>query len=169
MPPILQLDLQQIVSQAFAFVILVWALSRFAWKPLLAVLDARKAQIEDGMKRIEEGKAQAERLQQQLQSRLEKIDEETRTKIQDAIHEGRRIAAEIQDEARAQAQDILTKAKDTIDLEIAKAKISLRDDMTDMTLIAVQDLLRQKLNPDTDKALVESILDELSRSPGPSR
>jgi len=169
MPPVLQLDLQQIVSQALAFIVLVWAMRRFAWKPLLATLDARKARIEDGLKQIEEGKAQAERLQQQLQSRLEKIDEETRNKIQDAIRDGRRVAAEIQDEARAQAQEILAKAKDTIELELAKAKITLRDDMTDMTLLAVQDLLRQKLNPETDKALVASILDELSQSSKPSR
>ena len=162
MPPILQLDLQQIVSQALGFLLLWWALKRYAWRPLLAVLDARRKHIEDGFNEIARSKDELSRLQQELSSRLAKIDDEARLKIQQAILEGKRIAVEVQEEARNQAQAILEKSKDTIALELAKAKISLRNDMADMTIDAVERLLRQKLDAKADEALVASILDELT-------
>src|SRR3990167_2034445 len=159
----LQLDLQQIISQAVSFLLLLWALKRFAWKPLLGMLDARRARIEDSLKQIEQGKAEMARLQQELTQRLGAIDEETRAKIQQAMQEGRRIASEIQDDARAQAHAILEKSKETVALELAKAKVTLRDDLVALTSQAVERLLQQKLTDADDRRLIESILDDVER------
>ncbi|MBI3088284.1 MAG: F0F1 ATP synthase subunit B [Candidatus Omnitrophica bacterium] len=164
MPSILQLDLQQILSQALSFLLLVWVLRRFAWRPLLGMLDARRAQIARDLDAASRQRQEMEQLKQLLGRRLEAIDEEARRKIQEAIREGRRIAAEIQEEARAQAQGILSKSKETIELEVAKAKVTLRDELTDMTVGAVERLLRGKLDAKTDQQLVASILDELGSS-----
>ena len=42
----LQLDLQQVLSQAISFIVLLMILRRFAWRPLLAILDERRRHIE---------------------------------------------------------------------------------------------------------------------------
>ena len=160
----LQLDLQQILSQAISFLILLWLLRRFAWTPLLAMLDQRRAHIEEQLRQAAHTKAETERLQQELQSRLVKIDDEARGKIQLAILEGKRIAIEIQEEARAQASTILTKSKDTVELELAKARVTLRDQLAEMTVEAVERILRQKLDAKTDRHLVDEVLNELERS-----
>ena len=166
MPPILQLDLQQIISQSLSFLLLLWVLRRFAWRPLLSLLDARRAKIEGDLRHAAQQKADVERLSAQLNQRLAAIDEEARAKIQQAVLEGRRIGMEVQEEARAQAQGILAKSRETIELELAKAKVSLRDEMADMTMETVERLLKRKLNPETDRQLVTSILDELGAAGG---
>ena len=158
-----QLDLQQIVSQALSFLLLLWVLKRFAWKPLLAMLDARKARIEQGLADIDRGKADLEQLQKSLQTRLALIDGEARAKIQEAIKEGRRIATEMQDQARNQAHEVLEKSKETIELELAKAKVTLRDQVAEMTMDAVERILQQKLDPKADRQLIESVLEQLER------
>ncbi len=168
MPPILQLDLQQIISQSLSFLLLLWVLRRFAWRPLLSLLDARRAKIEGDLRHAAQQKADVERLSAQLNQRLAAIDEEARAKIQQAVLEGRRIGMEVQEEARAQAQGILAKSRETIELELAKAKVSLRDEMADMTMETVERLLKHKLNPETDRQLVTSILDELGAAGGKS-
>ena len=166
MPPILQLDLQQIISQSLSFLLLLWVLRRFAWRPLLSLLDARRAKIEGDLRHAAQQKADVERLSAQLNQRLAAIDEEARAKIQQAVLEGRRIGMEVQEEARAQAQGILAKSREAIELELAKAKVSLRDEMADMTMETVERLLKHKLNPETDRQLVASILDELGAAGG---
>ncbi len=164
MPPILQLDLQQILSQAISFILLVWVLRRFAWRPLLGALDARRQRIEEGFRQVAQGRAELERLQQAVTQRLAKIDDEARAKIQQAILEGKRIAGEIQEQARTQSQGIIAKSKDAIELELAKAKVTLRNDMAQMTIEAVSKLLRQKVDQKTDEQLITQILDELGQS-----
>ena len=164
MPSILQLDLQQIVSQALSFLLLLWVLRRFAWRPLLGVLDARRARVEAHLREAARLQEEAARLQQDLARRLAMIDDEARVKIQQAIQEGRRMAAEVQEDARTQAQGILAKSKETIELELAKAKVTLRDELAELTASAVQRLLRQTLDEKTDHRLIASILEELGSS-----
>lgn len=169
MPPILQLDLQQIVSQAISFLLLWWVLKRFAWRPILGALDARRAHIEADLRAAEQAKADMARLQQELTQRLAAIDDEARAKLQETIREGKRVAIEIQEEARAQAHAVLAKSQETIAMELAKAKVTLRDELADLTVQAVEQLLKNKLDLKADHKLVGSILDELGREPSSGR
>ncbi|MBI4003415.1 MAG: F0F1 ATP synthase subunit B [Candidatus Omnitrophica bacterium] len=159
----LELDLQQVVSQAISFIVLLWLLRRFAWRPLLTILDERRRHIETTLQDVASKKTELEQLQAAYAQRLAKIDDEARVKIQQAVLEGKRIAIEVQEEARAQAQVILAKSKETVELELAKAKVTLRDQVADMTVEAVERVLQQKLDAKTDRALVERALDELER------
>ena len=163
MPPILQLDLEQIVSQSISFLLLLWLLRRFAWRPLLTLLDHRRAHIEDELRRVAESRAELARLQADYSQRLAKIEEEARSKIQQAILDGKRIAIEIQEQARAQGQAIMIKSKEAVDLELAKAKVMLRDHVAAMTMEATEKILRHKLDEKTDHQLVEAVLKELEK------
>ena len=165
----LQLDLQQILSQALSFLLLWWALKRFAWRPILGALDARRARIEEDLRAAAQAKANMARLEQELIQRLAAIDEEARGKLQEAIREGKRVAIEIQEEARAQAHAALAKSQETIAMELAKAKVTLRDEMVDLTVDAVGRLLQDKLDLKADHKLVGAILDELGTSPSSER
>ena len=60
-----------------------------------------------------------------------------------------------------QASTILTKSKETVELELAKAKVTLRDEVATMTVEAVERILRQKLDAAADRRLVETVLGEL--------
>ena len=161
MPAFLQPDLQQVLSQAVSFLLLLWLLRRFAWKPLLTILDARRHRIEEEFRQIAQTKSELARLQEDYGRRLAAIEQEARTKIQQAILEGKRIGGEIQEQAREQGYAILTKSKEAVELELAKARVSLRDQVAQMTIEAVERVLRGKLDAKTDRRLVDEILDEL--------
>ena len=103
------------------------------------------------------------RLQGEYAQRLAKIEDEARVKIQQAILEGKRISSEIQEEARAQSSALVNKAKETIDLELAKAKVTLRDELAAMTLDALERILHERLDEEKDKRLVQSVLEELEQ------
>ena len=162
---ILQLDLQQVISQAFSFLLLLWVLRRFAWRPLLAMLDERRARIERSFQEARERQDELTRLQEDYSRRIAAIEAEARTKIQESIKEGKRVALEIQEQARAQGAALITKSKETVELELAKAKITLRDQMVALTTDAVERILREKLDAEKDTRLVEAVLDELDREP----
>jgi len=161
---VLQLDWQQVLSQALSFVVLLWLLRRFAWRPLLTLLDERRRHIETELARVAQSRDELARLQLDYTSRLAKIDDEARVKIQQAILEGKRIALEVQEQARAQASTILAKSKETIELELAKAKVTLRDQVAEMTIEATERVLHRKLDAKADRQLVDEVLDEVERA-----
>ena len=161
----LQLDLAQILSQFISFVLLLLILRKFAWRPLLTMLDQRRAYIERSLHEVAQKKEEMVRLQQEYQQRLAKIEEEARVKIQQAILEGKRISLEIQEQARAQTQEAMTKSKETIDMEVAKAKVQLRDHIARLTMNAVEKILRKKVDAAADAQLVDTVLKELEQEP----
>src|SRR3989338_8160898 len=159
----LQLDVQQVISQALSFLLLLWVLRRFAWRPLLGILDGRRRQIEDTLQQAAKSREDVARLLAEYQGRLAQIEDEARQKLQQAILEGKRIALEIQEQARSQALAVVSKSKETIELEVAKARITLRDQVADMTIEAVERILQRKLDPKSDRVLVETVLEELEQ------
>ena len=167
MPSILQLDVQQIISQAISFLLLLWALKRFAWRPLLAVLDERRARIERDLRDAALQKEDMSRLQEEYRKRLAVIEEEAREKIQQAVLEGKRVSLEMQDHARTQARAIIAKAQETVELELAKANVTLRDQIAEMAVGVVERILQEKLDTQTDRRLVEAALGELEQRSSP--
>ena len=164
MPASLQPDLQQILSQAVSFLLLLWFLRRFAWRPLLTTLDLRRSRIEEEFRQIAQTKSELARLQEDYGRRIAAIEEEARTKIQQAILEGKRVGGEIQEQAREQAAAILAKSKEAVEMELAKARVTLRDQVARMTVEAVERVLRGTLDAKTDRRLVDQILEELDRA-----
>ena len=155
--------LAQIATTILGFFVLVVLLRKFFWTAVLRLLDDRRARIEEAFNTIARSKQDVERLQADYTRRIAEIDEEARSKIQQAIIEGKRMAMEVQDHARSQAHAIINKSRETLELELSKAKIVLREQVAQMTVEAVERILKEKLDASKDKRLVDSVLDELSR------
>ncbi len=155
------LDLWQILVHTIGFFLLVALLKHFTWGPLLGVLDQRRRQIAQGLEDVERAKQEMARLKTQYEQELARIEESARRKLAEAVQEGRRVAAEMEEEGRVRAQESLTKAKEALVLEVAKAKAELRGQIVAMTVEATEKLLRARLDEGRDRALVEAFIAEL--------
>ena len=154
---------EQILTTALGFFILVVVLKKLFWSAVLQILDERRRRIEESLQHIADSKRQLEHQQAEYAKRLSGVEDEARAKLQQAILEGKKAAVEIQEQARAQGYVLMNKAKETIELELAKAKISLRDQMANLTVDAVERVLRQKVDAKSDRHLVDAVLEELER------
>ena len=159
----MNLSVQEILTQAGAFILLVWVLKKMAWRPLLQMLEDRRHKIQAGFDDIERTKADVEKLKQDYERSQARIEEEARQKLQEAIDEGKKIAKSLQETARKEARSVLEKAKEDIQLEVAKAKVTLRDEIADLTLGATERMLQEKLNDTKDKELVLDFIENLEK------
>ncbi|ATG90608.1 F0F1 ATP synthase subunit delta [Methylomonas koyamae] len=66
----MQLDWTTFILEIVNFLVLVWILQRFLYRPMLALLDARQQRISEQTERAEQLQAEAEALQSQYQARL---------------------------------------------------------------------------------------------------
>ncbi|MBI2105078.1 MAG: F0F1 ATP synthase subunit B [Candidatus Omnitrophica bacterium] len=155
--------LAQIVTTVLGFFLLVAVLRRFFWRTILRMLDERRQRIEEAFRQLASAKEDAVRLQADYGQRLARIEDEARGRLQQAILEGKRIAMEIQEEARTQGAVLVNKSKEAVALELAKAKVTLRDELAAMTMAAIERILRERLDAERDRRLVEETLDELER------
>ncbi|MCE5230954.1 F0F1 ATP synthase subunit B [bacterium] len=153
----------ELVTNAVTFIVFFWIMKRFAWGPLLNLLERRQQAVEEGFADIDRRKADTEKLHQDYAAHLRNIEQEGRAKIQEAVAEGRRVADEIVEKARAESQAMAERARRNIEIELAKARVELRDDMVSMTMMASEKLLRQRVDTDTDRRLVSEFLADLDK------
>ena len=116
-------------SQVFSFCLVAFLLHRFAYKPILTVLEERRQKIAESL-------ANAEKIKQELASAQAKAQEIlTQASVQSnkAIEEARASAAKILEQetqkAIATAGDIIAKAKQASEAELVRMKAELRKEV----------------------------------------
>jgi F-type H+-transporting ATPase subunit b len=157
------LELGQIITHIIGFVIAVIILKKFAWKPLLSVLEERRNKIKSEFDDLEQERKKTERLYDDYQTKLKEIDSLARAKIQEASREGQTLANEIKEEARKEAKQIVTRTREEIQRDLDKAKVQLRDDVVNMTLEITERIIAQKLDREKDRELVAQLLDDMQQ------
>lgn len=158
------INLGEIFVQLLAFVIVFWTLKSLAWKQLLKALDERRNRIKNEFDKIEAAKMEIEQLRVEYANHLRKIDEEARLKLQETVSAGKQISREIQEEARRNAREILEKAKEDVKLEVAKARVVLRDEIAGLVVSATERLLERKMDAEKDKEMVLGFIDHLKEA-----
>jgi len=153
--------LEEVFVQLIAFLIVFWTLKKLAWKQLLHALDTRKERIKKDFDDIAKAKQEIETLRTDLNTHLQKIDEDARVKIQAAIEEGRNIAREIQEKARSESQAAFEKSKENLNLEVAKARIALRRDIADLSLQVSEKILKEKMTESVQQEKILGMIEEL--------
>ena len=155
------IHLGEVIVQLIAFVIVFLVLRKFAWKSILGLLEERRLRIQHDLEAVERAKREIEGIKAGYSASKALVEEEARVRIQEAIQEGKRIAKELQENARMESRAILDKAKEDLIIEVAKARIALRNEIADLTLSATEQILDEKLDASKDKKLVLQFMDHL--------
>jgi len=92
---------------------------------------------------------------------MKKLDAESRQRIQEAVAEGQRVAAEIREASRKEAQEMITRARQEIGLERDKAQATLRNEVVDLAVEIAGKVIREELTAEKHRKLVDGFLAEV--------
>ena len=157
------LDTNQLIAQIISFIILFLILRGLVWKRFLKVLDDRRERITSELKEIENSKAEAAKLKLYYEKSLDNIDQTAKTKIEEAVSEGRRLAEEIRENANTESLQIIEKTDEAIKAELSRAREEFRDDIVDIALTAAGKVVEERLTEAQDKKIVEDFLNKLDK------
>lgn len=154
---------QLLLTHALGFLITVWLLKKFAWGPLLSLMDERRLKIAGEFEKIEHEMSRVDSLAAEYETKLKGIDEERRLKLVEAVGEGKKMAEEIRIAAQDQAKKIAAKAEAELERDVAKAKVQLKEDMVTLTVTATEKIIREKLSDEKHRQLIGRVIDDLER------
>lgn len=151
----------QIAVVVIAFFVVMWILTKFAWGPIIRLIDERRETISREFRNIEDKQGHLESQIKDYEERLRNIQAEAREMMNAEIEKGKKSAAEIVEESRVQAEELKAKAASDIQLEVEKARAELRDEIVRLTIGATERLLKAELNDDRRRELVGSFISEI--------
>jgi len=155
------IDIRLVLTQIIGFLLMVWALRKWAWGPLIGVLEARRAKIAADFAAAERAKAEAGETKSRYEQELRGIEARARQRLLEAVAEGQKVAGEIKTQAQADAVQRLERAQDEIAREREKAKELLKEKVIDLAIRSSEKILRQKLDDPAQRRLAGEFIDEL--------
>ena len=140
------------------FVVLLFILARFAFKPLTAAVEAREQALEKAIREANEAREEAKK---QLAEQT-KLLETARTDAQRVVAEsrvtGEKLRNELLEQGKAQQHELLERARGEIETERKRAIADLRREAVELALAGASKVIERNLDDQTNRKLVESFL-----------
>jgi len=154
----------QLITQVIGFVIFVLILRKYAWGPILDMLDERRGKIDGDYEAAEKNLSEAEELRGEFELKLQDIKVIEREKVQESVKRGEQMADNIVSKARVQADDARAKAEQDIELESQKAQMELRDSVVAMAIGAAEKVIGERLDDDLHRKLIQEYIENLPQT-----
>jgi len=156
----LGINLPVLVSQIINFVILFGLLYLVAYKPIMRMLDERSRKIKESMEQTEFIKEQAERAEEEVKKQLEAASKQGQEVIARAMRTGEEIRQKAQQEAKQDAEALITRAGMEIQRERNEAIDELRKEFADLTILAAGKVIDRSLDKEAHRQLIDKVLAE---------
>ncbi|MEX0602962.1 MAG: F0F1 ATP synthase subunit B [Bacteroidota bacterium] len=146
------------------FVLLVFVLGKFAWKPILGSLQEREQKIRDSLAKAEQARGEAAELMKQNERNMQKAEEEYQRIVREARGLGEKMKEEIVAKAHQQARRDLQNAKEEIRRELDAARQQLRSEVADLAIQAAGKILDESMDAGKNRKIVDTFLNQLPKN-----
>ena len=159
----MELNWSTFILEIINFLVLVWILKRFLYKPVLEMIARRQASIDKTLADAKQLHEDAERLQQQYEGRLADWDQErkqAREKLAEELHADRERKLE---ELKTSLKQERERAAVAEERRLADAHQEMEDTALAHGAKLASHLLRQAAGPELESRLIELAIEELSK------
>jgi F-type H+-transporting ATPase subunit b len=151
-----------VVFQSIAFLILLFLLTKFAWKPTLAAIKERERSIDDALNKAELAKQEMARLSSQNEELMKQAREERDQILKEAKQLKDNIVNEAKTQAQAEGAKLLEKARIEIENQKKAALAELKGQVSTLSLDIAERVLRNQLDDKTkQQELVNNLLKDV--------
>jgi F-type H+-transporting ATPase subunit b len=161
----IQIDFAQVLTTIVGFLLVVWVLRKYAWGPILDLLDARRDKIRADFAEAQQALDDAEQLKGDFATKLSDIKVIERERVQEAVSRGENLAEGIVSEARRQADTTRQKADADLAIEADKAQVALRDSVVEMAIGAAEKVIGERLDDAKHRQLIQEYIENLGEMP----
>jgi F-type H+-transporting ATPase subunit b len=153
-----------IVWTIITFLVLLSVMKKFAWKPILEMLEEREGKIRTALDEADRARVEAAEMLKQNEKNLSRAEEE----YQKMIREGKALAEKLKEDivakAKQQAQQELKLATEEIQRNVDAAKLQLRAEVADLAIKATEKILEETLDEKKQKQLIDSVMNQLPKN-----
>lgn len=145
----------ELIYALLSFAVLFFVLSKFAFPPIVKMLEKREATIRDSIERSEETRVEAERLLEDYKKQLAEARSEAAQIIEQARKLGDDAKKKIEASARDEATALLARAREEIEAEKQKALIELTAKVADISIGAASRVVEKSLSKEDHLKLID--------------
>jgi F-type H+-transporting ATPase subunit b len=152
-----------LIAQILNFLVLVFVLAKFAYKPLLGIMEERKNKIAGDLEAAEKAKNDAEAVKAEYAAKLADARQEAQAIIDNARKTAQAAHDKIMADTKVEQEQYVAAQKEIIATEKNKAMDEVRAQVISLSMIAAGKIVEQKLDSEEDKQLASKIVDSIMK------
>ncbi|MFT5778694.1 MAG: F-type H+-transporting ATPase subunit b [Crocinitomicaceae bacterium] len=153
----------QIFWGALVFIILLFLLAKFAWRPILKAVNDREMTIKDSLELADKTKAEMMVLQAQNENLLKEARVERDSMIKDAKETVTKMIEEAKGTARTEAEKVISNARDSFNSEKAAAISELKNQVASISIEIAEKVVRGELaSADKQTILANKLVEDIN-------
>ena len=146
-----------------SFLIVLFLLKKFAWKPILAGIEARNDSIDEALKSAEKARQDMENLKAENEKLLDEARQEREKLLKDAMGIADTIKEQARQEAEKISQRIVDDARVSIENEKQEALKDVKNQVVKFSLVIAEKLMKRNLSQQQEqKKLVDEFVKDLN-------
>ncbi|PRY14818.1 ATP synthase F0 subcomplex B subunit [Pontibacter ummariensis] len=151
--------------QAVTFLIVLFLLAKFAWKPIMKALNDREASIENALSAAEKAKLEMQALKADNEKLLAEARLERDRILKEATEAGNNIVETARQKAEEEGSRMITNAREVIENEKRAAITEVKNMAAVLSLDIAERILKRELSdPKTQEALAQDYVREVTLS-----
>lgn len=151
------------IWQTIIFLALLFLLRKYAWKPILNAVNTREESIANALNSAEEAKKEMANLTSSNERLLNEAREERDSLMKEAREMKAEIIAKAKEEASAEGEKMIVKAKAVIETEKKSAMAELKNQVAVLSIDIAEKVVKGNLSgDDKQKQLVNDLVAEVS-------
>ncbi len=148
-----------LIAYLLNFTILLIVLSKFAYKPILKILDDRSSNIKDSLELADKVREESAQQQAQLDDQLVEARKQGQAIIEDARSAAEKLSDQEREKSKKEAEEFLVKAKNDIERERDSAMDELRSNFGGLAVSAAEQIIQRSLDENTHKDIIDNVLE----------
>jgi F-type H+-transporting ATPase subunit b len=157
-------DWPHFLAQVVSFCIVCFVLYRFAYRPVLKMLETRRQQIAQGLENAEQIKAELARTEAQRKEVMAQANAQATQFIEEARAAASRLQEQETQKAIAAAEEIIAKAREAAAQDHARMLAELKGEVGRLVVQATAAVVGKILTPEDQRRLTEETARELTKS-----
>ena len=150
-----------LIAQILNFIVLLWVLAKFAYKPLIKAMDDRRNRIINDLDSAEQTRLDAEALKAQYVEQMANARQEATEIVDKANKVAQNLHDEFMEQARAEKDAMMATAKERIEQDKKQALVDIRTQVIALSTQIASKVANQKLNSAEDQKLVADATDKI--------
>ena len=149
------------VVMLFFFILLVYLVGKFAWGPVVNMMQKREEYIANEIEEAEKNRQEAEKASKEAVEQLRQTRQEAQQIIEDARSAGTKLEQDIVESAKQEAERIKKTAQEEIRNEKEKALQALQDKVASLSVLIASKVIEKEISAQDQDELIEKYIKEV--------
>lgn len=154
----MNIDLKTVIEATINFFIFYFILNKFVFKKTIAIMEERKAEVENSFAKAKEEENRVLLLKEQYEKDIVTYKNEGLKLVESYKRKADQVYEEIMEESKKEAITIKNRALKEIEKEKEKAKIEIKEEIVDLSLQLSGKILEKEINEEKHRELIDEFI-----------